>query len=373
MTHKIAIDLTAYTPSRMDGINRYSFEILKALLNTNLDFLVYTSHPILPNKRIKVIANPEMSDNNFQGNITRLFWHQFQLPQYLKQDKISLLYTPVPEGMFFPVCPQIITVHDLLPIFFPEVYPRIKYYFQYILPYLLKSATAIIAVSQSTKNDLQKYYNIPSDLIHVVYPGYNSDNFNSILTPEANNIPAKYKLQNFILCVGETRPYKNTRRLIYAFSQLNFPDLTLAIVGKLSKMDKELISLPKELNIVDKVSFLGEVTDEELAGLYHTAKAFVFPSLYEGFGIPPLEAMACGCPVVTSRVASLPEVCGDAVYYVNPEDINSITEGIYQVLTDINLAAKLRNQGLERVKQFDYQITASRIKEIISINSNVNF
>jgi len=365
MTLKIAIDLTAYTPSRKDGINRYSFELLKELLNTNLDFLAYTSTPILPDERLKVIANPEMSNNNFKGNITRLFWHQFQLPQYLKQDKISLLYTPVPEGMFFSVCPQIITVHDLLPIFFPEVYPRIKYYFQYILPSLLKSAIAIIAVSESTKNDLQKYYNIPSDLIHVVYQGYKKEIFTSYVSPEDEQVKTKYKLDQFILAVGETRPYKNTRRLIQAFSQLNLPDLILAIVGKLSKMDKELISLPKELNMADKVSFLGEVTDVELASLYRTAKAFVFPSLYEGFGIPPLEALACNCPVVTSNVASLPEVCGDAVYYINPYEVNSIADGIYQVLTDINLGEKLKNKGLERVKQFDYQNTVKSILKII--------
>jgi glycosyltransferase involved in cell wall biosynthesis len=369
-TSKIAIDLTACSPSRMDGINRYSIELLKALLASPLDnFIAYTSSAEVLNtkdERVKVVATAQMSDNNFQGNMRRFLWHQFQLPLLLKQNKISLIYSAVPEGMLLPICPQVITVHDILPILFPDVYPRLHYYFKHLLPAILKTSTAIISVSASTKKDLQNYYNIPEEKIQIVHPAYSKDVF--YIKPEASvdAIKNKYHLNDFILCVGETRPYKNSRKLIQAFANVKLPDLQLAVVGKISKLDRELLQLPAQLNITEKVVFLDGVSDADLADLYRGAKAFIFPSLYEGFGIPPLEAMACGCPVIVSQVASLPEVCGEAAYYINPYSIESIAQGIYQVITDDNLRQNLSFQGLEQVKNFNYQTTAQQIIDIFS-------
>jgi glycosyltransferase involved in cell wall biosynthesis len=370
ISRTIAIDLTACSPSRMDGINRYSIELLKALLASPVrDFIFYTSSAEILNvtdERIRVVTTAQMSDNNFQGNMRRLLWHQFQLPLLLKQNKVALIYSTVPEGMILPICPQVITVHDILPVLFPEVYPRLQYYFKYVISAILKASTVIAAVSESTKKDLQNYYNISEEKIQVVYPAYSKDVF--YIKPEASidTIKNKYHLNNFILCVGETRPYKNTRHLIQAFAQVNLPNLQLAVVGKISKLDRGLLQLPAQLKISEKVVFLDRVSDEDLAELYRGAKAFIFPSLYEGFGIPPLEAMACGCPVIVSQVASLPEVCGEAAYYINPYDIESIAQGIYQVITDDNLRQKLRFQGLEQVKKFSYQKTAQQLIDILS-------
>ncbi|MGC9505234.1 glycosyltransferase family 4 protein [Baaleninema sp.] len=282
----------------------------------------------------------------------------------LMKHKINLFYSPVPEGMLFPVCPQIVTVHDILPIVFPESYPRVQYYFRYILPLILIQSKAIIAISDNTKKDIESQFDIKNKPIHVVYQGYKKSIFNTRNKDRDREILQKYYLKPFILCVGETRPYKNIRRLMEAFSRVKLPNVELAIVGKLNKLDREIVDYPRHLGIGNRVKFLGFVPDESLAALYRSAIAFAFPSLYEGFGIPLLEAMACGCPVIASHVASIPEVCGDAAEYVDPWSVESIATGIYRVATDVSLRSTLREGGLERVKLFN---THRMFEEIIGI------
>jgi glycosyltransferase involved in cell wall biosynthesis len=175
----------------------------------------------------------------------------------------------------------------------------------------------------------------------------------------------------YLLCVGETRPYKNIRRAIEAFARViatgDRPDLTLAIVGTLNRLDTHLADLPQQLGIVDRVQFLGRVSDADLANLYRSAAAFLFPSLYEGFGIPPLEAMACGCPTIVARSASLPEVCGTAAHYVDPLNVEDIAAGIVRVTGDRSYAQRLQQAGLEQVKQFQPELFRQRLRAIVGV------
>jgi glycosyltransferase involved in cell wall biosynthesis len=365
---KIAIDASNFRNDAFDGLNRYTREVLKGLIETAGDFRVYTAETEIElpeHYPIDRIENKAIADNTFRGNLSRLWWHQTALPRSLKRENVSLFYSPVPEGMLFPVCPQVITIHDLLPNLFPETYPRIKYYFQYILPQLIQASTAIITVSDRTKKDIEKYFKCGDRPIHVVYQSYRSDIFKPIDRLQQERVKKSYNLDRFVLCVGETRPYKNIRRLIEAFSQIKFPDLKLAIVGKINKMDETISQFPQQLGIDDRIRFLGFVPDKDLAALYSAAEAFIFPSLYEGFGIPPLEAMACGCPTLVSRVASLPEVCGCAAYYVNPLDVNSIAEGISQVIQNDRIRNYLKVQGLEQARKFQKNDLGDRILNIL--------
>ncbi len=365
---QIAFDATILTSKGMDGLNRYTGELLHEFMSKQKDFIAYTALPEIQTRfgeNVKLVPKV-LNEYGFKGNLFRLLWHQANLRASLESESISVFYSPVPEGMLYPVCKQIITVHDILPLLFTEVYPRIKYYFRFILPRLIKASNAVIVDSKSTKKDIEKHYNISDKPIHVIYPGYGDNVFRPTSVELVKNTTEKYGLQEYILCVGETRPYKNIRRLIKAFARVPLPSLKLAIVGKLNRLDKDLLGLPQQLGIPDKVKFLGYVPDEDLAALYGGAGAFVFPSLYEGFGIPPLEAMACGCPVVVSDAASLPEVCGDAACYVDPYDTDSIAEGIYKVIVDADLGESLRNKGLERVKAFSYRKTADEIMKIIN-------
>lgn len=365
---KIAIDASHFDAAAFDGLNRYTREVLTGLLATSESFLVYTSATELEKTdrhSISYLQDRRISRNTFRGNLSRLWWHQTALPRLLDREKASLLYSPVPEGMLFPVCPQAITIHDLLPILFPDTYPRLKYYFQYILPRLVQNSTAILTVSEQTKQDIERYFPVGDRPIHVVYQSYPSDVFYPIDLARQNDVKRHYNLDRFILGVGETRPYKNMRRLIEAFARIEAEDLELAIVGKINKMDDTITQLPQQLKISDRVKFLGFVPDSDLAALYSAATAFVFPSLYEGFGIPPLEAMACGCPAIVSRVASLPEVCGCAAYYVNPFHVESIAEGIAKVARNDRMRNYLKRQGLEQAEKFKAQDLGERILNIL--------
>jgi glycosyltransferase involved in cell wall biosynthesis len=229
----------------------------------------------------------------------------------------------------------------------------------------LRASSAVIAVSESTKKDIENHYDLSDRPVHVVYQGYRDDVFVPASPGRVKEIKAKYRLDSYILSVGETRPYKNIRRLIRAFAGVPIPGLKLALAGKINRLDRSLLELPGELGISGKVTFLDYVPDEELAALYSGAVAFIFPSLYEGFGIPPLEAMACGCPVIASKVASLPEVCGEAAVYVDPCDNDSIAGGIFKTANDKQLQDTLRQKGLERVKSFSYREAAEKLVKIL--------
>jgi glycosyltransferase involved in cell wall biosynthesis len=171
------------------------------------------------------------------------------------------------------------------------------------------------------------------------------------------------KTENFILCVSSLEPRKNILNLILALKKLRLPDMKLILVGSRSKVfsSNEL----KDLLYSQKNIFLtGYISDDKLIRLYRKAKLFVYPTFYEGFGLPPLEAMSCGCPVVVSNVASLPEVCGNAAYYVDPYNIESIAEGIHRVLTNDTLRESLRERGLERARLFSWEESAKKHIEV---------
>ncbi len=364
----MAVSAVAYDERDPSGLNRYTGELLRGLMPAQPGLVAFATSPLLSEQyggRVQRVRPRTMAQSNFKGNLLRLAWHQAALPRALRRMKSSVLYSPVPEGMVSPPCRQVITIHDVLPLRFPEVYPRLRYYFRYVLPRIIAASSAIIVDSNSTAADVRRFYRVGDIPIHVVYPGYDADLFRCPDPTAVERAKSLYQLDNFVLSVGETRPYKNIRRLIEAFARVRIPELQLAIVGKSSKMDPSLGSLPDALDVGNKVKFLGHVPDADLVALYGAARAFVFPSLYEGFGFPALEAMACGCPVVASDAASIPEVCGDAAYYVDPCSVESIAAGIRRVIADASLTALLREKGLQRVTHFSYHDAAIRVQSIL--------
>jgi glycosyltransferase involved in cell wall biosynthesis len=362
---KLAFNAIAYDSEYPGGVHRYTAGLIKELFNDN-DRVDINS--------VLYIPSPDCSDRNFHSNknvdihitpsslniaatkasLSRLYYQQTSLRRSLKEKGVSLLYSPVPEGMLIPVTKQIITVHDLIPLVIPESTKLLKYYYLVILPRLLKVSDAIIVVSESTKKDLNKYYPEVNRPIHVNYQGYNDNVFKTEDSNNLKKITNKYEIKSaqYLLVVGECRSYKNTAAVIQAFSLLNLKDINMVIVGKLNKSDKDIHSVPRNLGVQDRVKFLGYVPDEDLATLYQGAKAFIFPSLYEGFGIPLLEAMACGCPIAASNTSSIPEVCGSAAVYFDPHNIDDMAKTISNLLTSESLQSKCRRLGLERVKSF---------------------
>ncbi len=267
--------------------------------------------------------------------------------------------------------PFIITVHDLIRYFDLKGYgtfihyPNFRDRFYFNLDYKgIKKAIRIIATSHSTKYDLIHYLNIPPERISVIYEGVDC----KIFQPIPNR---RYK-EPYILFVGTEHPRKNFVGLVKAFSQLKgehrFKDLKLVKVGRAG--GKEVDFRGQTMEVVEALGLAGEViftefvSARELPAYYSGAEVFVLPSFYEGFGFPPLEAMACGCPVITSNTSSLPEVVGGAGIMVSPYDTDGLAQAIRQVLTDDKLRAELIRRGLEQSKRFSWEETARQTQEV---------
>ena len=336
---------------RLTGISRYP-------LSLSLYFLKHWDYPFqlfinkcaltyfekVENKyKIKLVDGNMSPDFGFRGHLLRLLWTN---KLCLKNPKELIFNTSQLEGCFLQK-KQIITVHDLIPLLFPRYHKKQYFYFRYMLLLMLRNSAKIVTGSNHTKHLIMKFYKIPEEKILVIPYGINDFLLNQ--TP-------KHKKQSYILYVGRLSPTKNIAGLVKAF-ELLLDEYDLEIKLKLTGNEQKLSFRISE-RIRDKVEFVGYPDDDQLVDLYRNAQLLVFPSFYEGFGLPPLEAMACGCPAIVSNVASLPEVCGDAAYYVDPYNIESIAEGIYRVLTDEPLRRSLIAKGLARAKLFSWEKSA---------------
>jgi glycosyltransferase involved in cell wall biosynthesis len=367
----VAIDATIVKPQRT-GLDRYAIEVLSQLAtildnNPNYNFEVFTHDKSIEKfwkRSISIVSGIDPSLKRYSSR--RFFWHMNILPIILKMRGFDLLYSPCHEGIFIPSVKQIITIHDLLPVKYPEIYPKIKYYFKYMLPILIRASSAIITISEATKNDIISYYKVDHKPIYVIPHGINRNIFSPVDIPLIDNVKHKYNINNYILFVSETRPYKNLYKLVQAYSNLNIPDIDLVIVGNIFKYGKdELLGLIKTLEIEERVRFLGYVPDNDLPSLYSGARMLVFPSLVEGFGAPPLEAMSCGCPVIASNASSVPEVCGNAALYIDPYNIDDISDRIKLLISNDPLRQELIQKGIARSQLFSWEKTVSDILQVI--------
>ena len=364
---KIAVNGT-YIQEQASGLGVVTNNLIDRLINSHseLDFTLYSHANYLkeryPNNTISV-TNSISPDRGFSGHIKRLLWYQTALKKHLKRQNAALFFSPANEGMLFPNIPQIVTVHDLIPLKYPEVSPKWRYYYLCVLPFILKNSQKIISISQHTKKDLIETYKLPPESIEVVYNGF--DRY--LFFPQQNlEIKKKYRLDKYLLYVGDMRFYKNLDRCLAAFDRLPLKDYQFAITGKKDDFFyPQLKDKVEQLSAKDRILFLDYVPTIDLPGLYSMAQCLVFASLYEGFGLPILEAMACGCPVITSKSTSIPEVGGDSVFYVDPYDIDNIAKGMYRVLTKENLRRDLSDLGRERAKLFSWDKTAQGVKSVI--------
>jgi glycosyltransferase involved in cell wall biosynthesis len=295
----------------------------------------------------------------------------------VKRLECDLVHIPhlfwLPRGLS---CPYVLTVHDLLEHMYGSRNAsslRRSLHF-YLTRRVLRKAARVIAVSQFTKNEIEKLLAIADDRIEVVYNAIDERFLRGHATQADRELIAQRYLVNypFILYAGAIRPHKNVVRIIEAFSALKselqkeqqFPDLKLIIIGDDLSSHPRLRRTVVRSGVQNDVRFLGFVPIEVLRIFYDVAKIFVFPSLYEGFGLPPLEAMAHGTPVVTSNTSSLPEVVGHAALLVNPENVFEIRRGLQRALLDPALRAQMKQRGYEQAQRFSWTTSVSRILEI---------
>lgn len=275
--------------------------------------------------------------------------------------------------------PTVVTIHDVIPLVFPQHYlPGIKGKIKFqIQKFSLKNVKAVITDSENSKKDLFKYLNYPKEKIYVV-PLASSEIFKPAKsTILLDRIKEKYNLpEKFILYVGDVNYNKNISGLIKAFKllhtsqvSLDSSEVKLVLVGKAFtdedlKETQELVQLISSLKLEKKIIRLGWIPQEDLVGIYNLATVYCQPSFYEGFGLPVLEAMACGCPVVAAKSSSLPEVCGKAAIMVDPDDTDDIARGLEKVLYDISIHDILRKRGFEQVKKFSWEKTVKETVEV---------
>ena len=267
------------------------------------------------------------------------------------------------EHLLLPLhsIPTVLTVHDLIFRHLPDHHkPLNRWYLNLTVPLYCRRATHIIAVSECTRRDLMAAYAVPPEKITVVHEA--ADPRFRPQPPEAvAAVRARYDLpERFLLFVGTIEPRKNLARLLAAFEVIHGEGLTdgLVIVGRRGWLYGDFFARLEQSPARRAVIFPGYVPDEELPLWYSAADVLAYPSLYEGFGLPPLEAMACGTPVVVSNVSSLPEVVGDAALLVDPDDISELTVALWRLLTDEGLRAEMREKGLKRAAHFSWEKAA---------------
>ncbi|AEF97057.1 glycosyltransferase family 4 protein [Methanotorris igneus] len=344
----------------LTGIGNYVYNLINELskIDKGRIYLInYKENNLFPELNKIIIKNPfeKFPKKPFY------FWHLY-LNYYLNRKKLDLdiIHSPenIPIFVKLKYQKKIITVHDIIPYIFPKTSIKLNYYrYKYIFPLILKTTDKIITDSYHTKKDLIKHFKIPEDKIKVIHLAAN-ENYKPLKEEEINKIKRKYNLNYpVILYVGALSANKNIPTLLKAFYKLKKQGIKhkLVITGEKRWKYKSIFETIEKLNLQKDVIFTGYVPDEDLPALYNAADLFVYPSLYEGFGLPPLEAMACGTPVITSNTSSLPEVVGDAGIMVNPYDVDELANKMYNVLTNDGLREELSKKGLERAKLFSWK------------------
>ncbi len=359
---RIGVNAAVYD-HRPSGLGTYTRELVAALHAIHSDLIVYTSRPgELPAAApIRPWGEPS---RGLAGHLYRLAWTQTSLAVRARLHEVRILLNTVPEGPLLSPVPQVTVVHDILPLFFPGEFPRQQWYLRAFVPAVLRASAAVIADSAQTKADIEARYGLPADRILVVSPGVNHDRFRP--RPEAAAEVAPLGLGTYLLFVGNLRPHKNLHRLLEAFARVS-GGVTLVVAGYHDpRYWPSLARRVHDLHLAARVKFLDFVEGRLLPALYAASRAVVMPSLYEGFGLPVLEAMACGTPVVASRIGSVREAAGEAAWLVDPQDVGALAGAMQRIVDDEALRAELRARGLARARAFTWDATARGVLAVMT-------
>lgn len=358
----IGIDGNEANIDKKVGIGEYAYELLLQFSKAKGDvkFEVYLKE----NPRIEM----PVPTSNFKYKIVgpKKLWTQFGLPlNLLVGERPDIFFTPTHYAPRFSPIPTAISIMDLSFIHFPELFAK-KDLYQLVnwTKYSVKNASKIFTISQSSKDDIIDVYGIEDKKIFVTYPGIKEGTNAKILTMD--DLRKKFGIdKDYILFVGTLQPRKNIVKLIEAFSKIERENLILIIVGKKGWLYEDILSAPQKFGVGERVKFLDFVEDKDLPSLYKNALCFVLPSLYEGFGLPVLEAMKYGCPVLTSNVSSLPEAGGDAAIYFDPTDAEDIASKIQKVISNPKLRQELIEKGYNQIKKFSWEKTAKETLRVL--------
>jgi glycosyltransferase involved in cell wall biosynthesis len=361
---KIAIDVRKW---RDYGIGTYVRNLVRHLARLDKDttFLLFCNGADESTLRDMAENFVPVVDNSAQYRLRE----HVSLPLKLRRLGAELLHSPhYVRPLFCPV-PSVVTIHDCIHLLFPQYLPnRMAYnYARFMMGSAIRNSAIVFTVSEASRGDILRFFpETDPEKVHVVPNAIDAELLRDPGEEERERVRERYQLRSrFVLFAGNVKPHKNLERLIRAFARVRGQegneDLRLVLLGDDVSRYGSLRRTADEAGVRQDVRFFGFVPHETLAALYRMATVFAFPSLYEGFGLPPLEAMACGTPVVTSRLSSLPEVVGDGALLVDPYSEDEIAHGIARLLDDQDLRARLVERGLERAASYSWERSVREI------------
>jgi len=365
----IGIDASRSVAAQRTGTENYSLYLIRSLLALDQPHRYRLYFNQAPPARLFEVSE---QFQRVKIPFPRL-WTHVRLSWEMARRAPDVLFIPAHVLPLVHPRRSVVTVHDLGYLYYPEAHTRLAHrYLDWSTRYNARHAAHVIADSQATRSDLMRHYHVPERKISVIYPGGGSR-----LEPETNIgklsvVKRRYDLPDrYLLYVGTIHPRKNLQRLVEAFNLLTqspeVNDLSLVIAGKKGWLYESIFQQTAELGLGSRVIFPGYVKSDDLSALMSAAVAFVLPSLYEGFGLPAWEAMACGTPVVCSNVSALPEVVGAAALLVDPVDVPGLAEALRRIVTDGALRRELRQRGFEQASRFSWERCAREVLDVLEM------
>lgn len=360
-TSHIAINahlLSGQSGYRSAGVHQYIYNLINHLGADGEGFrysALVGSGELPPNPAVTQIRSGLDTEQAF----ARILWEQLGQPAALRKIKADLVHGPVFVGPIVSPCPVVVTLHDLSFIRFPTLFRRGNRLYLTVMTRLsAQRASRIIAVSAFTAKEAAALLGVPRERIDVVHNGVNRT-FRPLPTSEVESYRRRRGLpQRFILSVGTLEPRKNLVNLVQAFARIRDGSTPLVLAGGKGWFYEELFAEVERLSLNDEVVFPGYIPQEELPLLYNAAEVFAYPSIYEGFGLPVVEAQSCGTPVICSNSSSLPEAAGDAAVMVDTRSVEALADGLSRLVTDPSLRGQLHQHGVEHASQFSWRRSA---------------
>ena len=330
-----------FLSQNITGVQRYAIEIAVRIKMLGMLDVEFVSPKNILHKKLSEKLNVKII-----GNLTGYLWEQYELPRYLKSQGNPLLLNLGNTAPLF-YNPKIVTIYDLSFIYNPKWFTkRFVLLYKFMIPMIIRSSKHIITDSKFIAEEIKNTYGITGNNISVIYGSY-SDIFRPTSIDDTSN-------SNYVLGVGSIDPRKNISAIIDVFK--NQSSIEVIIVGERNRVFSSL----KVAEIPENIKFTGYISDERLVSLYSGATLFLYPSFYEGFGLPPLEAQACLCPCIVSNVSSLPEIYGDSVIYCDPNSIDDIKAKVLYVFNNEGLRNQLKLKGIKNTKRFSWERSAMK-------------
>jgi len=358
--------------SQLTGVGHYTLELARnlALAAPTDSFTLVSPQPMLPST-LEAIQNPSVPNLSHvtlaRGALNRRWW-SVGLPRYLSKSAFDLFHGTNYEIPLWSRRPSVVTIHDLSLLLHSDAHERhLVRRARWRLPLMVKAASKIITPSNSVKTEVCETFKVESEKVSVT-PEAPRPSFRRSQDGEASKLRTRFGItEDFVLCVGTIEPRKNLRRVVDAFERLlRTTSLSpkLVIAGGQGWLMDDFTSYIRGKGLQDAVYLTGYLEDQDLGALYSSCKAFVYPSLYEGFGLPPLEAMACGAPVICSGIPALIETVGTAARLVDPYNVDDLAQALFELLSDERVQEHYARLGMAHVQKFSWEQTATRTLEV---------